>query len=186
LGSRGRAAEHAVDLALAYLVRGDVGGVLGPAQLVAARPPILNTTFIVIGRSRDAPQAPAATILAGPAVVPMSARGVRRGVLASGLLAGLYAAVVVGASGLDHLAGQARADWYLLVPILAGFGVQVALMTELRHRRRQAHLADQRVVFMVAGLGVNVVAVVLATRWLRQLSRSSGKEPVCAPVSSSP
>lgn len=71
----------------------------------------------------------------------MSARSVRVGVAAAGLLAGVYVAVVGGASGLDHLAGQARADWYLLVPILAGFGVQVALMAELRQRRRQARLA---------------------------------------------
>jgi len=79
--------------------------------------------------------------LARLAVAPMSARSVRAGVAAAGLLAGVYVAVVGGASGLDHLAGQARADWYLLVPILAGFGVQVALMAELRQRRRQARLA---------------------------------------------
>ncbi len=79
--------------------------------------------------------------LARLAVAPMSARSVRVGVAAAGLLAGVYVAVVGGASGLDHLAGQARADWYLLVPILAGFGVQVALMAELRQRRRQARLA---------------------------------------------
>ncbi len=156
----------------------------------------------------------------------MSARSVRLGMLAGGLLAGMYVAVVGGASGLDHLVGQARGDWYLLVPIVAGFGVQVALMAELRQRRRQAHLAvaatgggagasavgmvaccahhvadlaplaglsgaatflgERRVAFMVAGLGVNAVAVGLATRRLRQVSRSSRKEPACAPVSSSP
>ncbi len=71
----------------------------------------------------------------------VGARAVRWGVTAAGLLAGLYAAIVGGASGLGHLAGQARADWYLLAPILAGFGLQVALMAELRQRRRQAHLA---------------------------------------------
>ena len=159
-------------------------------------------------------------------MAPMSARAVRLGAIAAGLLAGVYVAVVGGASGLDHLAGQARADWYLLVPILAGFGVEVALMAELRRRRRQAHLAtaatsggagasavgmlaccahhvadlaplagltgaaaflaDQRVAFMVAGVVINAVAVVVAARRLRHPSRSLGKEPVCAPASSSP
>lgn len=71
----------------------------------------------------------------------VGARAVRLGLAAAGLLAGLYAAVVGGASGLGHLAGQARADWYLLAPIIAGFGLQVALMAELRQRRRQARLA---------------------------------------------
>lgn len=96
---------------------------------------------MVIGRTRDAPYAPAQAVVVLAAVVPVSARSVRIGAAAAGLLAGVYAAVVGGASGLDHLAGQARADWYLLVPIVAGFGVQVALMAELRQRRRQARLA---------------------------------------------
>lgn len=52
----------------------------------------------------------------------MSAHSVRLGAVAAGLLAGFYAVVVGGASGLDHLAGQARANWYLLAPILGGFG----------------------------------------------------------------
>src|SRR6266536_2504516 len=56
--------------------------------------------------------------LARLAVAPMSARSVRVGVAAAGLLAGVYVAVVGGASGL-----------------------QVALMAELRQRRRQARLA---------------------------------------------
>lgn len=156
----------------------------------------------------------------------MNARSVRLGAAAAGLLAGVYAAVVGGASGLGHLAGQARADWYLLVPIVAGFGVQLALMAELRRRRRQAHLAmaatgggagasavgmlaccahhvadlaplagltgaaaflgERRVAFMIGGVVISAVAVVLAARRLRHASRSLEKEPVCAPVSSSP
>lgn len=56
--------------------------------------------------------------------------------LASGLLAFAYVLVVRVASGsMEHLVDQARTDWYLLVPIVAGFGVQVALLVELRRRR---------------------------------------------------
>lgn len=55
-------------------------------------------------------------------------RSVRAGFIASGALAVFYAVVVGGASqSLGHLTDQARMNWYLLVPIIAGFGVQVAL-----------------------------------------------------------
>lgn len=76
----------------------------------------------------------------------MNPRSVRAGVVGAAALAAFYALVVGLASGsADHLADQARADWYLLAPILAGFGVQVALMAELR-RRHRLHRAS-----MVAG-----------------------------------
>ena len=43
----------------------------------------------------------------------------------------------MGASGsLGHLGGQLRADWYFLVALSSGFGVQVGLMWELRRRHR--------------------------------------------------
>jgi hypothetical protein len=52
-------------------------------------------------------------------------------------LAALYALIVGGASGsLRHLAEQAGSDWYLLLPLALGFGLQVSLMVELRRRHR--------------------------------------------------
>jgi hypothetical protein len=67
----------------------------------------------------------------------MRAPGVRAGVLAAAGPALLYVVVVAGASrSLGHLADQARADWYFLAAIVGGFGVQVALLAELRRRRR--------------------------------------------------
>ena len=67
----------------------------------------------------------------------LNPRSVRAGAVASGALALFYALVVGGASrSIDHLATQARTDWYLLLPIIAGFGVQVALLVELRQRHR--------------------------------------------------
>ena len=67
-----------------------------------------------------------------------SRRSVRAGLLAAAGMAAVYAAVVGGLSGsLAHLGEQVRADWFLLGPIILGFGVQVGLVVELR-RRRQA------------------------------------------------
>ena len=67
----------------------------------------------------------------------MTPRSVRVGIVASAALAAFYVAVVWGASGsLRHLEDQARSDWYYLVPILGGFGLQVALVAELRARHR--------------------------------------------------
>lgn len=70
----------------------------------------------------------------------MSVRSVRAGVLGSLGLALFYVAVVAGASGSwEHLVDQAGQDWYYLVLIVAGFGIQIAIMSELRHRHRLHH-----------------------------------------------
>lgn len=67
-------------------------------------------------------------------------RSVRWGVTAAAALAAFYALVVGLASGsVDHLLEQARRDWYLLTAIVVGFGVQVALVVELRRRHRLSH-----------------------------------------------
>lgn len=69
-------------------------------------------------------------------------RSWRVGAIAASGLALFYMVVVAGASGsLGHLGDQARRDWYYLVFILAGFGLQVALMAELRRRHRLHHSA---------------------------------------------
>ena len=67
----------------------------------------------------------------------MTPRSVRAGGLAAAGLALFYVVVVAGASGSwQHLTDQAVKDWYYLVPIMGGFGVQVALVAELRRRHR--------------------------------------------------
>lgn len=72
----------------------------------------------------------------------MSPRSLRAGLIASAALGLFYAVVVAAASGsLGHLADQARTDWYYLALIIAGFGVQVGLLSELRRRRRLEHAA---------------------------------------------
>ena len=88
----------------------------------------------------------------------MNARSIRIGTLAAGGLGLLYAVVVAGASGsLSHLAGQARTDWYFLVLIMGGFGVQVALVSELRRRHRLQHATA---VAGGAGLGASTAGMV--------------------------
>ena len=59
------------------------------------------------------------------------------GAAAALVLAAAYGGIVWGVSGsLDHLLEQASSDWYLLTPLVIGFGVQVGLVAELRRRHR--------------------------------------------------
>jgi hypothetical protein len=88
----------------------------------------------------------------------MNPRSFRSGALASAALALIYVIVVAGASGSwDHLTDQMRQDWYYLVPIVAGLGVQVTLIAELRrrHRLQQAVAAAGG-----AGAGASTVGMV--------------------------
>lgn len=70
----------------------------------------------------------------------MNRRSLRAGAIGLAALGFFYVAVVRGASGSwAHLADQVRQDWYYLVPIVGGFGVQVALASELRRRHHLHH-----------------------------------------------
>lgn len=85
-------------------------------------------------------------------------RSRRIGLLAAAGLAVFYVVVVAGASGsLSHLATQARRDWYFLAVIVGGFGLQVALAAELRHRHQLQHRAA---VASGTGSGASVVGMV--------------------------
>jgi hypothetical protein len=79
------------------------------------------------------------------------------GFLAGAGLAAVYVAVVAGTAGWDHLNTQFRDNWWLLLPLLAGFITQVSLMVELRHRHRLMHTAA---VSVGAGAGVSGVGMV--------------------------
>lgn len=83
----------------------------------------------------------------------MSRRGVTWGVVAAALLASFYVAVLAGSAGWDHLGDTLGRDWWLVLPLTVGFGVQVAFLVEVR-RRRAAH--D---VTAVAGAGAGTSAV---------------------------
>ena len=70
----------------------------------------------------------------------MITRAMAWGLGASLGLAGFYVSVLAWAGGWQHVADQARQDWWLLVPIVAVLGIQVAAIVELRHRHRVEHL----------------------------------------------
>ena len=94
----------------------------------------------------------------GRGTLALGGRSWRVGAIAAGGLALFYVVVVAGASGsLGHLGDQARQDWYYLVFILSGFGLQVALMAELRRRHRLHHSAA---VASGTGSGASVVGMV--------------------------
>ena len=144
------------------------------------------------------------------------------GATASAAMMLFYVVVVLGASrSVDHLADQVAADWYLLLPIVAGFGVQVGLWVELRRRQRlhreviaagtagagastvgmvaccAHHLAEllpfvgataaatflygYRLPFMLAGVGLNAIAISIALRRLRTITAAHEEvEHACA------
>lgn len=84
----------------------------------------------------------------------MSRRSVTWGVLAAGVLATFYAAVLAGSAGWRHLGDTLGRDWMLVLPLTLGFGVQVAILVEVRRRHRAAHG-----VTAVAGAGAGTSAV---------------------------
>jgi hypothetical protein len=73
-------------------------------------------------------------------------------------MSAFYVAVVAGASeSWTHVGDQVSEDWVLLALVLAGFAVQVALFTELRHRYRlQAAVAATS----GAGIGASTAGMV--------------------------
>lgn len=88
----------------------------------------------------------------------LSPRSVRAGVIGIAALAIFYVGVVGGSSrSLTHLGNQIGRDWYLLVPIMAGFGVQIGLVSELRHRHQMHGVAAAA---GVAGAGSSTVGMV--------------------------
>lgn len=84
----------------------------------------------------------------------MSQRSVTWGGVAASILAAFYVAVLAGSGGLTHLGGTLGRDWWLVLPLTVGFGVQVAVLVEVRRRHKAAHS-----VTAVAGAGAGTSAV---------------------------
>jgi hypothetical protein len=71
----------------------------------------------------------------------VSWRSLRWGAAAAAALAGFYIVALLASGGWRHLVDQSWTDGWLLVPIIAAFGTQVALTSELRRRHHGQHLA---------------------------------------------
>lgn len=56
------------------------------------------------------------------------------GVFASAVLFAVYFGIVTAAQGVSHAIEQFLSLWYLMVPLIAGFGVQMALFVTIRQR----------------------------------------------------
>lgn len=69
----------------------------------------------------------------------MTAAARRAAVLAALGMSAFYVVVVGWAGGIEHLADQARRDWWLVAPITLAFAAQVGVMVELRHRHARHH-----------------------------------------------
>lgn len=86
----------------------------------------------------------------------MRIRAVGWGITGATALVAFYVTVLTTAAGWEHALDQARTDWWLVGPIVTGFGVQVALTVELRARHRAARLAAST----GAGTGASAVGMV--------------------------
>lgn len=78
-----------------------------------------------------------------------AARPAGYGILASGLLLALYFGVLTLVSGWKFTVSQFYEFWYYIVPLGAGFGLQVALYLQLRQLLHQSK--DTRAVMAASG-----------------------------------
>ncbi len=89
--------------------------------------------------------------------LPVAPRSVLVGVVAGSALVAAYLGAITVAQGIGHAVDQLVADALFVVPIVAAFGLQVALVAELRtidrrHRRAATAVAT-------AGTGTSGVAM---------------------------
>ncbi len=73
----------------------------------------------------------------------MALKAVVAGLLAFGLLLGVYFGVLTLVSGWEFTLGQFAAFWHFTVALAAGFGVQVGLYTYLRRLTRHGDAAGK-------------------------------------------
>ena len=78
------------------------------------------------------------------------ARPVNFGMLAFALLLAIYLGVLTVVSGWKFTVSQFSEFWYYIVPLAAGFGLQVALFIRLRHVVHQS-AGDARTVMAASG-----------------------------------
>ena len=82
--------------------------------------------------------------------ITTAARPWEIGSLAFAILLAIYFGVLTLVSGWTFTVSQFSEFWYFIVPLAAGFGLQVALFTRLRHVVHQS-AADSRTVVAASG-----------------------------------
>jgi Cu+-exporting ATPase len=86
------------------------------------------------------------------------------GILAFGLLLGAYFATLTLVSGWNFTVSQFSEFWYYIVPLGAGFGLQVALYMRLRHLLH--HSTDTRAVMAASGTTSTVAMISCCAHYL--------------------
>jgi hypothetical protein len=61
------------------------------------------------------------------------------GAVGAAALLGLYLGIITIAQGADHAVEQLGMDWMFVLPLALGFGIQLALLAELRSVGAQHH-----------------------------------------------
>lgn len=98
------------------------------------------------------------------AYVITAARPTGFGALAFGLLIGAYFALLTLISGWQFTLGQFSEFWFYIVPLAAGFGLQVALYTRLRQLLRRP--GDARGVVTASGTTSSVAMLSCCAHYL--------------------
>ena len=105
---------------------------------------------------------PARDTAAGAPAAPgvPSRRPVAFGFLASSVLMAFYVGVVGLAQGLEHAIELLLQDWYFVLPIVVGFGVQVGLFVYLRRSHRHHRGVGSATAVASVGTGTSSVSMV--------------------------
>lgn len=82
------------------------------------------------------------------------------GFLASSVLMAFYMGVVTLAQGFEHAGELLLEDWYFVLPIVVGFGVQVGLFTYLRKASRHHQGIGSATTVAGVGTGTSSVSMV--------------------------
>ena len=92
---------------------------------------------------------------------------IRNGFLAILGLFTLYAVTMTALSGIEAAVEQFRVLWYLMLPLVIGFGIQVGLYRELRDRIRGGNGA--RNVLVVTGANSTVAMISCCAHYLANI-----------------
>lgn len=84
----------------------------------------------------------------------MTRRSALWGTTGAAVLTSFYIAVLAGSAGWGHLGDTLGRDWYLVLPLVLGFGLQITILVEVRRRHQAGHGLTA-----VAGAGTGTSAV---------------------------